>query len=93
MLFNQLFYEPDALPSLNSVKVLSLLTLCQNQFYLAVFTFGHSNGKQIRLSGGHQNTLAFMESHGNSFQGYTWCPRHDEVHDNMRGSRHGLCRW
>ena len=37
------------------------------RFYMAVFTFSHSNGRYAWLFR-HQNTLAFMESHRNFFR-------------------------
>ena len=37
------------------------------RFFLAVFTFSHSNGRYAYLFR-HQNTLAFMESHRNFFR-------------------------
>ena len=52
------------------------------KFYLAVFTFGHSNGRYAYLFR-HQNTLAFMESHRNFFRDIHGVPAM-MVYDNMR---------
>ena len=68
----------DALPSLIGVKFFFLKT----KFYLAVFTFGHSNGRYAYLFR-HQNTLTFMESHRNFFRDILGVPAM-MVYDNMR---------
>lgn len=52
------------------------------RFYLAVFTFAHSNGRYAYLFR-HQNTLAFMESHRNFFRQVKGVP-YVMVYDNMR---------
>lgn len=52
------------------------------RFFLAVFTFSHSNGRYAYLFR-HQNTLAFMESHRNFFRQVKGVP-HVMVYDNMR---------
>lgn len=49
---------------------------------MAVFTFGHSNGRYAYLFR-HQNTLAFMESHRNFFRDVAGVPS-TMVYDNMR---------
>ena len=72
----------DALLSLTGVKSFFLLTVSRPSFYLAVFTFGHSNGRYAYLFR-HQNTLAFMESHRNFFRDIHGVPAM-MVYDNMR---------
>lgn len=52
------------------------------RFYMAVFTFSHSNGRYAWLFR-HQNTLAFMESHRNFFHEVGGAPTM-MVYDNMR---------
>jgi len=52
------------------------------RFYMAVFTFSHSNGRYAWLFR-HQNTLAFMESHRNFFREVAGVPS-IMVYDNMR---------
>jgi len=52
------------------------------RFYMAVFTFSHSNGRYAWLFR-HQNTLAFMESHRNFFREVGGTPS-IMVYDNMR---------
>ena len=52
------------------------------RFFLAVFTFSHSNGRYAYLFR-HQNTLAFMESHRNFFRQVKGGP-YVMVYDNMR---------
>lgn len=54
----------------------------QQRFYMAVFTFSHSNGRYAWLFR-HQNTLAFMESHRNFFREVAGVPSM-MVYDNMR---------
>lgn len=54
----------------------------QQRFYMAVFTFSHSNGRYAWLFR-HQNTLAFMESHRNFFKEVGGVPS-VMVYDNMR---------
>lgn len=54
----------------------------QQKFYMAVFTFSHSNGRYAWLFR-HQNTLAFMESHRNFFREVAGVPSM-MVYDNMR---------
>ncbi len=54
----------------------------QQRFFLAVFTFSHSNGRYAYLFR-HQNTLAFMESHRNFFRQVKGVP-YVMVYDNMR---------
>lgn len=54
------------------------------RFYMAVFTFAHSNGRYAWLFR-HQNTLAFMESHRNFFREVGGAPDR-MVYDNMRVS-------
>lgn len=52
------------------------------RFFMAVFTFSHSNGRYAWLFR-HQNTLAFMESHRNFFRQVRGVP-YVMVYDNMR---------
>lgn len=52
------------------------------RFYMAVFTFSHSNGRYAWLFR-HQNTLAFMESHRNFSHEVGGVPSM-MVYDNMR---------
>jgi hypothetical protein len=52
------------------------------RFYMAVFTFSHSNGRYAWLFR-HQNTLAFLESHRNFFREVGGSPTM-MVYDNMR---------
>ncbi len=72
----------DALPSLTGVKFFFFIDGVKTKFYLAVFTFGHSNGRYAYLFR-HQNTLAFMESHRNFFRDIHGVPAM-MVYDNMR---------
>ena len=74
--------SPDALPSLTGVKFFFFIDGVKTKFYLAVFTFGHSNGRYAYLFR-HQNTLAFMESHRNFFRDIHGVPAM-MVYDNMR---------
>ena len=52
------------------------------RFYMAVFTFSHSNGRWAYLFR-HQNTLAYMESHRNFFRDVHGVPE-VMVYDNMK---------
>lgn len=63
-------------------EVLLFIDGVKTKFYLAVFTFGHSNGRYAYLFR-HQNTLAFMESHRNFFRDIHGVPAM-MVYDNMR---------
>ncbi len=60
--FIRLFYEPGCIAEFDWGEVLLFIDGVKTKFYLAVFTFGHSNGRYAYLFR-HQNTLAFMESH------------------------------
>ena len=64
--FIRLFYEPGCIAEFDWGEVLLFIDGVKTKFYLAVFTFGHSNGRYAYLFR-HQNTLAFMESHRNFF--------------------------
>ena len=52
------------------------------RFFMAVFTFSHSNGRYAYLFR-HQNELAFMESHRNFFRDVMGVPK-TMVYDNMK---------
>ena len=65
--FIRLFYEPGCIAEFDWGEVLLFIDGVKTKFYLAVFTFGHSNGRYAYLFR-HQNTLAFMESHRNFFR-------------------------
>lgn len=54
----------------------------RQRFYMAVFTFAHSNGRYAYIFR-HQNALAFMESHRNFFREVKGVPAL-MVYDNMR---------
>ena len=80
--FIRLFYEPGCIAEFDWGEVLLFIDGVKTKFYLAVFTFGHSNGRYAYLFR-HQNTLAFMESHRNFFRDIHGVPAM-MVYDNMR---------
>lgn len=80
--FIRLFYEPGCVVEFDWGEVLLFIDGVKTKFYLAVFTFGHSNGRYAYLFR-HQNTLAFMESHRNFFRDIHGVPAM-MVYDNMR---------
>ncbi len=80
--FIRLFYEPGGIAEFDWGEVLLFIDGVKTKFYLAVFTFGHSNGRYAYLFR-HQNTLAFMESHRNFFRDIHGVPAM-MVYDNMR---------
>ena len=65
--FIRLFHEPGCIAKFDWGEVLLFIDGVKTKFYLAVFTFGHSNGRYAYLFR-HQNTLAFMEFHRNFFR-------------------------
>lgn len=60
--FIRLFYKPGEVVEFDWGEAVLFIDGVKTKFYLAVFTFGHSNGRYAYLFR-HQNTLAFMESH------------------------------
>ena len=80
--FIRLFYDPGCIAEFDWGEVLLFIDGVKTKFYLAVFTFGHSNGRYAYLFR-HQNTLAFMESHRNFFRDIHGVPAM-MVYDNMR---------
>lgn len=80
--FIRLFYEPGCIAEFDWGEVLLFIDGVKTKFYLAVFTFGHSNGRYAYLFR-HQNTLAFMESHRNFFRDIHGVPAM-MVYNNMR---------
>ena len=80
--FIRLFYEPGCIAEFDWGEVLLFIDGVKTKFYLAVFTFGHSNGRYAYLFR-HQNTLAFMEFHRNFFRDIHGVPAM-MVYDNMR---------
>lgn len=80
--FIRLYYEPGGIVEFDWGEVLLFIDGIKTKFYLAVFTFGHSNGRHAYLFR-HQNTLAFMESHRNFFKDIHGVPAM-MVYDNMR---------
>ena len=80
--FIRLFYEPGCIVEFDWGEVLLFIDGVKTKFYLAVFTFGHSNGRYAYLFR-HQNMLAFMESHRNFFRDIHGVPAM-MVYDNMR---------
>ena len=80
--FIRLFYEPGCIVEFDWGEVLLFIDGVKTKFYLAVFTFGHSNGRYAYLFR-HQNTLAFMEFHRNFFRDIHGVPPM-MVYDNMR---------
>ena len=77
-----MFYEPGCIVEFDWGEVLLFIDGVKTKFYLAVFTFGHSNGRYAYLFR-HQNTLAFMESHRNFFRDIHGVPAM-MVYDNLR---------
>lgn len=80
--FIRLYYEPGSLVEFDWGEVILFIKGVKVRFYLAVFTFGHSNGRYAYLFR-HQNMLAFMESHRNFFRDVHGVPDM-MVYDNMR---------
>lgn len=80
--FIRLFYEPGRIVEFDWGEAALFINGCRVKFYLAVFTFGHSNGRYAYLFR-HQNMLAFMESHRNFFMEIHGVPAM-MVYDNMR---------
>ena len=80
--FIRLFYEPGEVVEFDWGETVLLIDGVKTKFYMAVFTFGHSNGRYAYLFR-HQNTLAFMESHRNFFRDINGVPSL-MVYDNMR---------
>ena len=80
--FIRLSYEPGSIVEFDWGEVILFINGAKTKFYLAVFTFGHSNGRYAYLFR-HQNTLAFMESHRNFFHDIQGVPAM-MVYDNMR---------
>jgi hypothetical protein len=77
-----LYYEPGRIVEFDWGEVALFINGCRVKFYMAVFTFGHSNGRLAYLFR-HQNMLAFMESHRNFFGDIHGVPAM-MVYDNMR---------
>lgn len=80
--FIRLFYEPGEVVEFDWGETVLFIDGVKTKFYMAVFTFGHSNGRYAYLFR-HQNTLAFMESHRNFFRDINGVPSL-MVYDNMR---------
>ncbi|EKN07539.1 IS21 family transposase [Parabacteroides johnsonii] len=80
--FIRLFYKPGEVVEFDWGEAVLFIDGVKTKFYLAVFTFGHSNGCYTYLFR-HQNTLAFMESHRNFFRDINGVPSL-MVYDNMR---------
>jgi transposase len=80
--FIRLFYEPGRIVEFDWGEVILFINGMRSKFYIAVFTFGHSNGRYAYLFR-HQNMLAFMESHRNFFREIQGVPAM-LVYDNMR---------
>lgn len=80
--FIRLFYKPGEVVEFDWGEAVLFIDGVKTKFYLAVFTFGHSNGRYAYLFR-HQNTLAFMESHRNFFRDINGVPSL-MVYDNMR---------
>lgn len=80
--FIRLSYDPGSIVEFDWGEVILFINGAKTKFYLAVFTFGHSNGRYAYLFR-HQNTLAFMESHRNFFHDIQGVPAM-MVYDNMR---------
>lgn len=57
--FIRLFYEQGEVVEFDWGEAVLFIDGMKTRFYLAVFTFGHSNGRYAYLFR-HQNTLAFM---------------------------------
>ena len=70
--FIRLFYKPGEVIEFDWGEAILFIDGVKTKFYLAVFTFGHSNGRYAYLFR-HQNTLAFMESHRNFFRDINVC--------------------
>lgn len=80
--FMRLYYKPGETVEFDWGEVILFIDGIRTKFYLAVFTFAHSNGRYAYLFR-HQNTLAFMESHRNFFRNIEGVPV-SMVYDNMR---------
>ena len=80
--FIRLYYEPCEVVEFDWGEAVLFINGVKTKFYLAVFTFAHSNGRYAYLFR-HQNTLAFMESHRNLFKDIHGVPS-QMVYDNMR---------
>lgn len=73
--FIRLFYDPGCIAEFDWGEVLLFIDGVKTKFYLAVFTFGHSNGRYAYLSGIRIRLPSWNPTV--TFQGYTWCPSHD----------------
>lgn len=80
--FIRIYYEPGSIVEFDWGEVILFIDGIKTKFYIAVFTFGHSNGRYAYLFR-HQNMLAFMESHRNFFRDIHGIPSM-MVYDNMR---------
>jgi hypothetical protein len=80
--FIRIDYAPGELSEFDWGEVMLFIDGVKTKFYIAVFTFGHSNGRYAYLFR-HQNMLAFMESHRNFFRDIQGVPSR-LVYDNMR---------
>ena len=76
------YYHPGHICEFDWGEVKLLVRGKRQRFYIAVFTFAHSNGRYAYLFR-HQNALAFMESHRNFFREVKGVPTL-MVYDNMR---------
>lgn len=80
--FIRLYYEPGQIVEFDWGEAFLFIDGLRTKFYLALFTFGYSNGRYAYLFR-HQNMLAFMKSHHNFFRDMNGVPC-KMVYDNMR---------
>ena len=80
--FIRLHHEPGGSVEFDWGEVVLFIGGVRQKFYMAVFTFSHSNGRYAYLFR-HQNQLAFMESHRDFFRDIRGVPS-QMVYDNMR---------
>lgn len=80
--FIRIYYEPGDIVEFDWGEVKLKIGGRLIRFYIAVFTFAHSNGRWAYLFR-HQDTQAFLESHRNFFRDVRGVPM-QMVYDNMR---------
>lgn len=80
--FIRIYYNPGEHCEFDWGEVKLKIRGKNHRFYMAVFTFSHSNGRWAYLFR-HQNTLAYKESHRNFFRDINGVPE-VMVYDNMK---------
>ena len=80
--FIRIYYNPGEHCEFDWGEVKLKIRGKNHRFFMAVFTFSHSNGRWAYLFR-HQNTLAYKESHRNFFRDINGVPE-VMVYDNMK---------